>query len=102
MLGKLTMIVILILATRVFFRLLPSPEERSTRPQFRPDVLIDVLSALTVAVFIFSAVLLARDPMLSGASQVNAPAVRAVLIWTSIVSITMLVSRLATRRPTSV
>ena len=68
------MIVVLILAIRVFFRPLPSPEERSETPQFRLDVLMDVLSALTVVVFIISATLLARDPMLSGASQVNAPA----------------------------
>ena len=72
-LGKLMMIVVLILAIRVFFRPLPSPEERSETPQFRLDVLMDVLSALTVVVFIISATLLARDPMLSGASQGQLP-----------------------------
>jgi len=102
LLGKLTMIVILILTTRVFFSLLPPAEQRNRPPEFRPDVFIDVLSAFTVAVFILSSVALARDPVVLGSSRVNAPAVKAILLWTSIVAISMLVYRLVTRRPISV
>ncbi len=102
LLGKLTMIAILILTVRVFFRLLPPAEQGTRPPEFRPDVFIDVLVAFTVAVFILSSIVLAREPVVLGASRVNAPAVKAILLWTSIMSITILVYRLVTRRAISV
>jgi len=99
LLGKASMIVVLVIVARVFFAILPREKDLLSPTPFRKDAFMDVLAALTTAVFIFSGVFLTYGTFRAGGSVVNAPAVRLVFAWTILLAPAMLVYRLVTRRP---
>jgi len=96
------MILILIGGVTVFWRVLPSKEERSITPEFRRDKVMDCLSIFTVIVFFVCAVFLTFDQTKHGASRVNWTATQVVVAWSIVLVLGMLTYRLCSRRLISV
>jgi hypothetical protein len=73
---------------------------RDSRPvAFQPSRVLDALAVLTAIVFLFSALVLTKDPALLGASLVNLSAVKLITRWTWLLAGALLTYRWLTRKP---
>ncbi len=97
--GLGTMIVILIVVAVLFRWTLPGASARAVSSAFQKGGVMDLLSALTVFIFLVCAVLLTSDPVRSGASNVNNVSLRIVSGWTVLLALVMLGYRLISKRP---
>ena len=95
------MLVIMAIAAALFRTLLPkNPQDSSS--VFVRSRLMDTVSALTVAVFFFSATFLTFDPIRAKTSNVNATATVVVTAWTIILALIVVGYRLSVKRSIAV
>lgn len=71
-------------------------------PTQQRERVIDIISALTVGIFTFSALFLTQDPTQINIHSVNTTAVRTVTTWTIISTLIMIAYRALKRRPIQV
>jgi hypothetical protein len=95
----ITIVAIAILTALIFKKTVPKQTIKA--PQ-QKEWVIDVLGALTIAVFTFCAVFLTQDPTQISVHGVNARAVSIVIPWTIIVALTMVGYRLYKRHPITI
>ncbi len=92
----LTIAIIAILTALIFKKTVPKQTIKAAQQK---EKAIDVLGALTIAVFTFCAVFLTHDPTKMNVHNVNATAVRIVIPWTIMAALIMVCYRLYKRRP---
>lgn len=80
----------------VFKKSIPKQVVETTKQK---EMLMDAISALTIVIFAFCAVLLTQDPTQINVHSVNATATRTVTTWTIIATLIMLGYRLYKRKP---
>jgi len=83
-------------AALIFKKTIP---KQITNTGQRKENIIDIIGALTVAIFTFCAVFLTQDPTHINIHSVNATAVRIVTWWTIIAALIMIIYRVYKRRP---
>ncbi|MEM3673445.1 MAG: hypothetical protein QW468_04400 [Candidatus Bathyarchaeia archaeon] len=88
--------IIAVLTALIFKKTIP---KQAIKPAQQKETVMDALSALTIAVFTFSAVFLTHDPTQINVHSVNATAVRMVIPWTIIATLIMVGYRLYKRHP---
>ncbi len=95
--GAATMAALATASAFLLWKLLPEPS--SPPPPSGGNRVMDVLSASTIAVALFSALFLTFDSTMLGVHPVNQTAVRVVVVWTLIAAPAMLAHRLLSKRP---
>lgn len=93
------MVIIMCISVLIFRRIIPGENERPSLTHFNRSILLDFLSALTVAIFFICAVFLTFDPVKVNTSNVNATATMIVVRWTISLAVILLVYRLYSKRP---
>jgi hypothetical protein len=88
----------IILAITAFIFRKTIPKQAVATPQWKEKI-IDLISALTILLFLFCALFLTQDPTQINVHSVNATATRIVTLWTIITTLTMISHRIYTRRP---
>jgi hypothetical protein len=91
----LTILIILFVAKIVFFGTI---KHNAVPIPFQPSKFLDVLSILTVLVFLFTAIFLTHDPVISYTSAVNATSLKVIGLWTLIVTASLIGYRIKTKK----
>ncbi len=95
------MTAILMLAIAFFKTLLPRNSQASL-PVSSRSKLMDMVSAITIVIFLFSATFLTFDPITAKTSNVNATATFVVTVWTIVIFLIASGSRLGKRKSIAV
>lgn len=98
--GMLTVLTILILSLCLF--ILSLRMKQTNIPVFKSSRLLNTLAVLTVCVFLFSAIFLTKDPILSNTSNVNALSLKIISLYTLALSAVIIGYRAVIRRGISV
>ncbi|MEM2910964.1 MAG: hypothetical protein QW146_00480 [Candidatus Bathyarchaeia archaeon] len=88
--------IMLIITALIFKKTLPKQMADVAQ---RKETIVDIISALTIAIFAFSAVFLTQDPTQINVHSVNATAVRIIIPCTLIVALIIISYRVYTHRP---
>lgn len=97
--GTFTILIILAVSLAIF--LLTLKKENEIQP-FQKSTFLNLLSILTILIFIVCAFFLTKDPILSATSQVNATSLRIVRLWTLILAILLWTYRFWSKKRISV
>ncbi len=100
--GYAAFILILFFNLLLIWKIWPKEDALKENLSFRKSNFMDILSFLTVALFVFSAIFLTFDPIRSLTSNVNQTALNVISWWSLIAAILMLVHRILSKKSISV
>lgn len=95
------MVIFILLAINMFFFIL-SLRHNQVPTTFIKNKVISFISVVSVCIFLFSAFFLVSDPILSNTSNVNATSLKFISIFTVIVFIVLLITRIVSKKEISV
>lgn len=95
--GFLTISMLIALFSVMFWKTFSNKSRNE--PLILKSMFFDVMSTATVAVFLMCATVFTYDPIMVGASMVNATSLKVILAWTTILAICTIAHRLATKKP---